>query len=81
MFCQCNNKKRRFKRLLDRSNIFLAPTYYEEVYLHAYESVVAARVAIAGYLEFFNTRRPHSSLGGVTPDTAYFGHTQLKEAA
>jgi putative transposase len=54
---------------------------YEAVYLHAYESVAAARVAIAGYLEFFNTRRPHSSLGGVTPDTAYFGRTQLKEAA
>jgi putative transposase len=54
---------------------------YEEVYLRAYESVAAARVGIASYLEFFNTRRPHSSLGGQTPDTAYFGHTQHKEAA
>jgi putative transposase len=54
---------------------------YEEVYLHAYESVVAVRVAIAGYLEFFNTRRPHSSLGGVTPDTAYFRRAQHKKAA
>jgi putative transposase len=54
---------------------------YEEVYLRAYESVAAARAGIASYLEFFNTRRPHSSLGGQTPDTAYFGHTQHKEAA
>jgi putative transposase len=54
---------------------------YEEVYLHAYESVAAARAGIASYLDFFNTKRPHSSLGGHTPDTAYFGHTQHKEAA
>jgi putative transposase len=52
---------------------------YEEVYLHAYESVAAARAGIASYLDFFNTRRPHSSLGGQTPDTAYFGNTPLKE--
>jgi putative transposase len=54
---------------------------YEEVYLHAYESVAAATAGIANYLAFFNTRRPHSSLAGQTPDTAYYGNTQLKEAA
>ena len=54
---------------------------YEEVYLHAYASVAAAREAIARYLTFFNTRRPHSSLDGQTPDTAYFGNTQFKKAA
>jgi putative transposase len=45
---------------------------YEHVYLHAYESVAEARAALASYLEFFNTRRPHSSLDGQTPDTVYF---------
>ena len=54
---------------------------YEEVYLYADESVAAARARIASYMDFFNTRRPRSSLGGQTPDTAYFGNTQLKEAA
>ena len=54
---------------------------YEEVYLHAYESVAAARAGIARYLEFYNTRRPHSSLAGQIPDTAYFKNTLLKMAA
>ena len=54
---------------------------YEEVYLHAYESVAAARAGIARYLEFYNTRRPHSSLAGQTPDTAYFTNTLPKMAA
>ncbi len=44
---------------------------YEEVYLHAYDSVSAARSGIARYLTFYNTRRPHSSLDGQTPDQAY----------
>ena len=54
---------------------------YENVYLHAYESVAAARSGIGEYLEFFNTRRPHWSLGGQTPDTAYFLHDTMKKAA
>ena len=54
---------------------------YEEVYLHAYESVADARAGIARYLTFYNTRRPHSSLDGHTPDTAYFGNTQFKKVA
>lgn len=54
---------------------------YEEVYLHAYDSVAAATTGIANYLIFFNTRRPHSSLAAQTPDTAYYGNLQLKQAA
>ena len=45
---------------------------YEHVYLHAYASVAQAKAGIASYLDFFNRARPHSSLGAVTPDTAYF---------
>ena len=52
---------------------------YEHVYLHAYESVDEARRQLASYFTFYNSRRPHSSLGGMTPDTAYFG--RLKTAA
>jgi len=45
---------------------------YEEVYLHAYKTVPEARAAISRYLAFYNSRRPHSSLDGKTPDQPYF---------
>jgi len=46
---------------------------YEEVYLHAYDSVAQARASIGRYIDgFYNSRRPHSSLGRRTPDQAYF---------
>jgi len=45
---------------------------YEHVYLHAYESVSEARSKIGRYLEFYNSSRPHSSLGAKTPDQVYF---------
>lgn len=45
---------------------------YEEVYLHAYDSVSDARAAIARYVIFYNGRRPHRHLDGRTPDTVYF---------
>ncbi len=54
---------------------------YEHVYLHAYESVTEAREQLAGYFEFYNEQRPHSSLGARTPDAAYFDSTAVKLAA
>lgn len=58
-----------------RDNVFVERLWrsvkYEEVYLRAYESVTAARDGLACYLAFYNTRRPHSSLDGRTPDQAY----------
>ena len=45
---------------------------YEEVYIHAYTKVPEARAAIGRYILFFNSRRPHRSLDGQTPDQAYF---------
>ena len=54
---------------------------YEHVYLHAYESVAEARQQLASYFTFYNSARPHSSLGGVTPDTAYFGKLEARIAA
>ncbi|PRX03180.1 UNVERIFIED_ORG: putative transposase [Martelella mediterranea] len=44
----------------------------EEVYLHAYKTVSEARAGISRYLNFYNTRRPHSYLGWQTPAQAYF---------
>ena len=47
---------------------------YEEVYLHAYDSVSEARIGIGRYLEFYNHKRPHQALGYQTPD-AFFRAT------
>jgi len=47
------------------------PPYLERVYLKAYGSVSAARADIAEYLDWYNTKRPHSSLADATPETAY----------
>jgi putative transposase len=54
---------------------------YEEVYLHAYESVHAARTSIGRYLEFYNPVRPHSSLKAKTPDQVYFNRLPESMAA
>ena len=54
---------------------------YEHVYLHAYENVEEARQQLANYFSFYNARRPHSSLGAATPDTAYFSQADSKRAA
>jgi putative transposase len=59
-----------------RDNVFVERLWrsvkYEEVYLRAYDSVAAARASIARYLNFYNRKRPHSSLDARTPDHAYF---------
>jgi len=59
-----------------RDNVFLERVWrsikYEEVYLHAYLSVSEARASLGRYLEFYNGRRPHSSLMAQTPDQVYF---------
>jgi putative transposase len=59
-----------------RDNVFVERLWrsvkYEEVYLHAYDSVGEARASIGRYMAFFNHKRPHSSLHGRTPDQAYF---------
>ena len=59
-----------------RDNVFVERLWrslkYEEVYLRAYETVAEARRLIGRYLDFFNTKRPHSSLGARTPEQAYY---------
>lgn len=59
-----------------RDNVFVERLWksvkYEEVYLKAYDTVADARAHLGRYLDFYNTRRPHQSLGGKTPDTFYF---------
>jgi putative transposase len=68
-----------------RDNVFVERLWrsvkYEEVYLRAYESVGQARDSIGRYLDFYNRRRPHSSLDGDTPDQAYFNSLPIRMAA
>jgi putative transposase len=68
-----------------RDNVFVERLWrtikYEEVYLRAYESVSDARASLARYLDFYNRRRPHSSLDRRTPDEAYFDQPTLRAAA
>ena len=44
---------------------------YEQVYLAEYATGSDARAGIGWWIEFYNKRRPHSSLGDQTPDEAY----------
>ena len=64
-----------------RDNVFIERLWrsvkYEEVYLRAYTSVGEARTSIGRYLDFYNGRRPHSSLDGATPDQVYFRQDPL----
>ncbi len=68
-----------------RDNVFVERLWrsvkYEEVYLRAYDSVGEARALIGRYLDFYNRKRPHSSLDARTPDRAYFDHLPQVAAA
>jgi len=68
-----------------RDNVFVERLWkslkYEEVYLHAYDSVGEARKGIQRYFTFYNQRRPHSSLDGRTPDMVYFAALPQPQAA
>ncbi len=59
-----------------RDNVFVERLWrsvkYEEVYLHAYETVSAVRTGLTRYFHFFNHRRPHVALSRRTPASVYF---------
>ena len=67
-----------------KDNVFVERLWksvkYEEVYLRAYESVPEARTGLGRYFEFYNAGRPHSSLGGMTPDQ-FFDRVPAESAA
>ena len=68
-----------------RDNLFVERLWksvkYEEVYLHAYDSVREAHQGLARYFTFYNGGRPHSALDGRTPDMVYFGLQPQQRAA
>ena len=55
-----------------RNNVFVERLWkslkYEEVYLHAYDTVEAAHQGLERYLTFYNETRPHQALDGQTSD-------------
>ncbi len=59
-----------------RDNVFVERLWrsvkYEEVYLKAYDTVSVARAGLDAYFAFYNSRRPHRSHDGRTPDMVYF---------
>ena len=68
-----------------RDNVFVERLWksikYEEVYLHAYETVGAAHQGLARYLTFYNQTRPHRALDGQTPDGVYFDNLPTRRTA
>jgi putative transposase len=68
-----------------RDNVFVERLWktikYEEVYLHAYDTVSDARAGIARYIDFYNRSRPHRALDGMTPDAVYFDSLPVLLAA
>ena len=69
-----------------RDNVFVERLWksikYDEVYLHAYDSVSAAKHGLVRYLAFYNQRSPHSSLDRKTPDEFYYENLpKLQNAA
>lgn len=59
-----------------RDNVFVDRLWrsvkYEEVYLHAYDTVSDSKVGLQRYFARYNQIRPHSSLDDKTPDEFYF---------
>jgi putative transposase len=45
---------------------------YECIYLHAFETGSEVRQGLKHWIDFYNTRRPHSSLDDKTPDEVYW---------
>jgi putative transposase len=44
---------------------------YECVYLHAFETGSELRAGLTKWIGYYNANRPHSGLGGQTPEEAY----------
>ncbi len=66
-------------------NIFIERLWrslkYECIYLHAFETGSETRAGIGRWMRYYNAERPHSSLGGRTPDEAHAGPLLTIDAA
>lgn len=59
-----------------RDNVFVERLWrsikYEEVHLHAYDTVNAALQGAEHFVTFYNQSRPHQALDGQTPAQVYY---------
>ena len=67
-----------------RDNIFIERLWrtvkYEEVYLKSYQDGREARISLGKYFRFYNTTRPHQSLGYRTPAEVYLTPSTVVES-
>ena len=54
---------------------------YECVYLHAFETGSEARAGLGRWITYYNSQRPHSALGGRTPNEAHADILNCNELA
>lgn len=54
---------------------------YECVHLHAFETGSEARAGIGRWMSYYNAERPHSALGGRTPNKAHADPAIINAAA
>jgi putative transposase len=66
-------------------NVFIEQLWrsvkYEEVYLHAYESLTQVREGLKEYFLFYNSKRKHQTLKAKPGEVYYADIPMLKEAA
>ena len=62
-------------------NIFMERLWrtlkYEEVYIHDYDSVKTARRSMSNYMDFYNNKRLHQSLGYLPPVRVHYNKKKL----
>ena len=68
-----------------RDNVFVERLWksikYEEVYVHAYDTVNAAHQGLERYRTFYNQTRPHQALDGQTPDQVHYDNLTTRRTA
>jgi len=68
-----------------RDNVFVERLWkrihYEEVSVHAYDTLSAAHHGLERYLTFSNQTRPHHALAGQTPEEGYSDNLTTRQTA
>ena len=66
-------------------NIFIERLWrsvkYEDIYLKAYDSILALRMGLTSYFEFYDRVRRHQGLDGWTTDDIYYHSLPIAVAA
>ncbi len=68
-----------------RDNVFIERLWrslkYECIYLNAFETGSEARASIGRWITYYNGSRPHTALGGRTPEEVYMTSAGIDMAA